>query len=835
MVWQSLRRNNQERNMKKVEQARGMMGAWVRGAGAAAQGPARKRWFGEGLKTRLRSASILAAIPLAITQAFAVQTTATWGGSGCSSYATASNWDIGQVPLNNANTSYIVQILGAGKCVSYSVINPQQIDQFLLDVSSSFNLTAGSLILPTSLTVLGKALIAGSINANNATFTALGAGTSFLGNTTTVSASNGGVVRIGGTLFNASGLSNATIISATGVGSLVDLPNVQTLDVGQAGGSNDFITATGGASIKLSGVTKLIAPATGVSLIFSANSGANVDLSSLQTLGGVTQDSGSTVFNLDSATTTIGALQKANRLFVNLQNASTMNIGGYAGVGDITNSTFTVAGGSKLNAAALVGTLSERGFSNVTLLSASGNGSLLDLSGVQTLDVGQAGGSNDFVTATSGANIKLSGVTKLIAPATGVSLIFNANSGANIDLSSLQALGGLTADSGSTVFNVDSATTTVGALEKANRLFVDLRNGSSMNLGGYAGTADITNSVFNVAGGSKLNAAALVGTLNERGFSNVTLLSAAGNGSVLDLSGIKTLDVGQAGGSNDYITATSGSKINLAGVTTLIAPVNAGVGIIFTANSGANINLASLQTIVNTTGGQVNFNIASAGSMLMRGINAGPGVNFNLVDAGSKLTVAGSLAMLTGSTMVAGAGSAINVSGGLSFQQKVASQFNLDASTLTFDGSGGQTLEIGSKRIGLPGVGTVVASNFAIGQLFVGQTSGATVLSLTDLIDNGNRAGGAEALYLNGSGNVNGLHILGGSTLALGNLDLYTTQSGQWIHINDLFTNGVTTIAYDAGFITLTTAPVPEPGKLATLLAGLGIVAARRRFLSSKV
>jgi hypothetical protein len=1088
-----------------------------------------------------RAVAVLAAIPLAILQAHAAEATASWIGQANGAYTTASNWDIGQVPLNNAGTTYIVSI-GSGKVVSYNTPNPQTIDQFLLDVGSQFNLSSSSLISPSKLTVLGQALIAGSINANNATFIAQGTGTSFLGNTTTVSASNGGVVRIAAPAFDASGLGNSTIISAAGAGSLVDLSSVlslnvgqgsaynsaisattggkinlsgvtsllapasnvslifnenggadinlaslqtlggvtadsgttsftldastaeigplqkanrlvvslqnastmalggyagaanvsnstfavtggsklnagslvgtlsergltnstllsaagsgsvldlsglQTLDVGQSGAYNDFITASGGAKIKLSGVTNLIAPASATALIFSANGGADIDLSSLQMLGGVTTDSGTTSFVLDGSTAELGPLQKANRLNVSLQNASTMTLGGYAGAANVTNSTFAVAGGSKLNAASLVGTLSERGLGNGTLLSATGNGSLLDLSGIQTLDAGEssayneainassgarinlkgvtnliapastvqliftatsgadinlsslqtlggvttdsgtttfnldaatavigplqkgnrlvvnlqnastmtlggfsgaaditnstftvAGGSklnasslvgtlserglgnntllsaagsgsvldlsglrsfdageasayNEYVTATSGAKINLSGVTSVTAPATTVSLVFTANSGADINLSALQTLGGVTADSGTTTFNLDGATAELGPLQKANRLIVNLQNASTMTLGGYAGAASVSNSIFSVAGGSRLNASSLLGTLSEPGLGNNTLLSAAGNGSLLDLSGLQTLDAGQSSAYNEYVTATSGAKINLAGVKTLIAPIS-GVAVTFTANSGANIDLGGLQTISNASG-QVNFNVASAGSLLLHGLNANPGVHFNLSDAGSQITVKGSLALLNGSTMAAGAGTTVAVSGNFSFQQTVESQMNLDAATLALDGSGGQALEIGGKHIGLPTAGSLVGSNFAIGVLDVGLSGAATVVSLQDAIDNGNRSGGSEALYLNGSAGGNGLHILGGSILALDNLDLYTVQNGLWVHINDLFTNGVTKIAYDQGFIELgaaTTLPVPEPGTWALLTLGLAAIGWRRR------
>ena len=927
--------------------------------------------------------AILAVMPWTMTHANAVQVVATWGTPGTGAYATPSNWSGGQVPLNNANTSYVVQI-GSGKAVTYDTPGAQTIDQLLLDVGSSFRLQSSSLISPSNLAVLGQALIAGSISADRASFTALAAGTGLLGNSTTVSATNGGVVKIGAAAFNASGLANATILNAQGAGSLVDLSSVRTLDAGQNTGYNTYITATTGGRIKLPGVTSLIAPASNASLVFTVNSGADIDLSSLQTLGGVTFDSGSTNFNLDGATVELGPLQKANRLNLNLQNASMATLGGGTGNAVVTNSLFAVSGGSRLAGSALVGTLSERGVANATILSVDGAGSLLDLSGLRTLDVGQTTGYNDFVTATYGGKIKLSGLTTLIAPASTAALVFTASGGASIDMSSLRTIGGVTSDSGSTNFNIDGASVVLGPLQKANRLNINLLNAGSLSMGGYAGSADLSNATFAVSSGAHLAGASLVGVLNERGLANVTLMSAAGSGSVLDLSGLQTLDVGQGTGYNNYVTAGSGAKIKLSGVTTLVAPAStaalvftasggadldlsalrslAGVtidtgntnfvldaataklgplqsanrlnvslqngatmtlggyagqasmtnatfsvasgsvlngsslagtmgerglsnvtllsasgagsqlnlggihtldvgqgsgyndyvtattaaklnlaglttviaptssaAVVFTANSGAQINLGALQTLNTAAGGQVNFNVASGGSLLLHGLSAGPGVHFNLADAGSKLNVAGSLALLAGSTMAAGAGTTTTITGGFSFQQKVAAQVNLDAATLAFNGNGGQLLEVGSKSMGLPAANTVVTGNFALGELDVGTSDSATVLTLADLVDNGNRAGGAEALYLNGGADHQGLHILGGSVLALNGLNLYTARNGAWTHVNELFTDGVTTIAYDQGYIALTTAPVPEQSPWLMLLSGTGVLGFLRR------
>ncbi len=72
------------------------------------------------------------------------------------------------------------------------------------------------------------------------------------------------------------------------------------------------------------------------------------------------------------------------------------------------------------------------------------------------------------------------------------------------------------------------------------------------------------------------------------------------------------------------------------------------------------------------------------------------------------------------------------------------------------------------------------------------------------MVDNGNRLeADSEALYLFGLGGPNGLRILGGSLLALNNVNVYTMHDGQLLHVNTLFPPGVAQIAYDEGFIAL--------------------------------
>ena len=136
----------------------------------------------------------------------------------------------------------------------------------------------------------------------------------------------------------------------------------------------------------------------------------------------------------------------------------------------------------------------------------------------------------------------------------------------------------------------------------------------------------------------------------------------------------------------------------------------------------------------------------------------------------------------------------------------------LRSAIVEFNGVGPQLMEVGGFDIGTL---VPVDDNFGVGQLIVGQAAQATTVHLRDIINNGNGSNGCdqtEALYLFGlepdaadpAKILQGLRILGGSTLVLDGLNVYAAQDGAGgalVDISGLFGPGETSIGFDGGII----------------------------------
>ncbi len=79
-------------------------------------------------------------------------------------------------------------------------------------------------------------------------------------------------------------------------------------------------------------------------------------------------------------------------------------------------------------------------------------------------------------------------------------------------------------------------------------------------------------------------------------------------------------------------------------------------------------------------------------------------------------------------------------------------------------------------------------------------TQTTTVMAL-DLFDNGNRAGGLEAIYLFGTAGLDGLEIAENSKFVLNDINVYAFMDGAMVHLNALFGDEILGIPMGGGGI----------------------------------
>ncbi len=294
--------------------------------------------------------------------------------------------------------------------------------------------------------------------------------------------------------------------------------------------------------------------------------------------------------------------------------------------------------------------------------------------------------------------------------------------------------------------------------------------------------------------------------LSYRG-STYTLFSASDDATVLDLSSVQSINAGFNDGQTNWntiqrITAGNNGLVDLSGLQAVTTPAHSSDRLEFQVSSGGVIDLSSLQSV--TGSGLMRFDVYADGTLLAGDLTVTGNLRVNVADVTSVLDVAGSLYLGVGSQLAVAAGATLSIGEHLSFDYTDETAMDTQTAVVHFDGTGTQMLEVGGEDLW-----TLVdrdLPNFGFGQLVIGQDLGPTTVLLLDVIDNGNRPeSDTEALYLYGLGGPQGLRILGGSTLVINNINVYTMIDGEWLHINTLFPPGVEAVAYDGGFIALHT------------------------------
>jgi hypothetical protein len=203
--------------------------------------------------------------------------TATWaGGNSYGLWSNTNNWNPQVEPLNGGGATYTV-IVPDSTSLSFDAPGGGAIDALSFGVGSQMLVTNGQ-----SLTVNGVAVIKGQIQAS-------GPGSGFFApaNTVVLSsnpqflATNGAAIAVGGSAYSWDrAVGNATLLSAVGNNSVVDLHGVSSMLLNGNNNPTYIILARSNGIVDLSGLANLSGPGGSGMLELDVDSGGQLKLDS---------------------------------------------------------------------------------------------------------------------------------------------------------------------------------------------------------------------------------------------------------------------------------------------------------------------------------------------------------------------------------------------------------------------------------------------------------------------------------------------------------------------------------------------------------------------------
>ncbi|QEG36829.1 beta strand repeat-containing protein [Bythopirellula goksoeyrii] len=619
---------------------------------------------------------LLAAHTICGCAAVYAQTTATWtGGGGDSNYNTATNWDIGQVPINTLTDDFVV-VIPTSHTVNFNVPGTgHEVFQLSLASGSSLNINPGR-----ALEVVDASDIAGLLSTDNGTYLGNTSASTLSGTSPRILAEGGGTLRVGGTsLVNTS--NSGDLVVSQGPGSLADLSTVLSVnsDADFGGSPIRRILAADGGTVDLSNVTNIVGGRGGDSLRLEVVNGGDLRLDQLQTISGnrnvrITSDgtainlpllqnihggvlfelAGGQILSLPQLATIDGTGSSMSTLLqsspggqinapnlTDFQNATlAINSGETVSTGNLANingSRLYLSGGQTFSSVTASSYSSASMFGSGDFFLADGVGSNLDLSSLTSLNFDQDFGGSPIYTiaARNSGIVDLSEVTNIVGARGGDSLRLEATSGGDLRLDKLQSISGnrnvrITSDG--TAMNLPMLQSIEGGV-----LF-ELAGGQSLSLPQLAsidGAGSSISTLLQSSPGGEINAP------NLTIFQNATLAIDTGEivttGSLASIDGSRFhITSGQSfsnvtassynsasnfGGSDFFLANGVGSELDLSSLTSLNFDQDFGGSPIYTIaarNSGV-VDLSEVTDIVGARGGDSLRLEASGGGELRLG------------------------------------------------------------------------------------------------------------------------------------------------------------------------------------------------------------------------
>lgn len=408
--------------------------------------------------------------------------------------------------------------------------------------------SAASLVLSGgTLTVTsGASQIDGTLTIDNSSLMVRGTGTSFTAtaavnlNGASLFSDQGGILALAGAASYTGRTSNTTI-QATQGGS-IDLSGITDFTGGQSFGITNVIASSGG-KIDLSNLQDYTA---GSTRIRADGSTSLIDLSSLtEFFSDATNTSQLDLRN--QGTILLDSLTTVARVDIIARDAGTLFFSN--ALRDIDRANLQAEGGATIRLPQVVSITGQTGNTSIT---ASGPGSVIDLSNVTTM----AGGQNFgllLATANSGGSIDLQNLNNYTG---GAFRLVSEGAGSLVDLRSLPVLTS-TSSSTSQLDIRGQGTIRLDSLTKITRVDVIARGAGTLFFSNTL--SDINASNLFAEGGATIR---LPRIFSYTGQTFNTQFNASGVGSLIDLSNLTTLTGGQSFGIH-FAQALSGGQIDL--------------------------------------------------------------------------------------------------------------------------------------------------------------------------------------------------------------------------------------------------------------------------------
>ncbi len=376
--------------------------------------------------------------------------------------------------------------------------------------------------------------------------------------------------------YAGSGAGYTTTLEATGVGSVLSLPELASLSNPDSCCSYTQVQALAGGDVELPALTQVSG---GPVLLEADGSGTTLNLSALTTFTGdgdanhlsILQDSdGATVMDADLASISGVSIQVSSGTF------------SYPALTSVVSSDLLVSDGASLTLPVLTG-YAGSGASYTTTLEATGAGSILSLPKLASLSNPDSCCFYTQVEALAGGDVELPALTQVSG---GPVLLEADGSGTTLNLSALTSFTG-DGDANHLSILQDSNDATVMDADLASISGVSIQVSSGTF--SYPALTSVVSSDLLVSDGASLTLPVLTGYAGS-GASYTTTLEATGAGSILSLPKLASLSNPDSCCFYTQVEALAGGDVELPALT----QVSGGPVLLEADGSGTTLNLSAL-------------------------------------------------------------------------------------------------------------------------------------------------------------------------------------------------------------------------------------------------